>query len=187
MPKGGHILTGKQIILRKLRHSDAKSIHNHARHKDIARFTELPHPYRLKHAKDFIREAKKIKDSHSFGIELMDERGVIGVITLSKIDYGHKKARVGFWLSKEHHGRGIMSEALFLILDFAFNKLRLNRVACSVFEENIASNNLVQKFGFVREGTEREEEFRFGKYNHTIMYGLLKREWLAKRKGLMKS
>ncbi len=180
MPKREHILKGKQIILRKLRHSDAKSIHNHARHKDIARFTELPHPYRLKHAKDFIKEAKKTTDSHSFGIELKDEKGIIGIITLSKIDYKHKKARVGFWLSKEHHGRGIMSEALFLILDFAFNKLRLNRVSCSVFEENLASNNLVQKFGVVKEGTEREEEFRFGKYHHTIMYGLLRREWLAK-------
>lgn len=182
MPRRAHLLKGKRVILRRLKHTDAKHIHKHAKHKEIAKFTELPHPYRLKHAKDFIKDTNKRDNEYSFGIQPKESKEVIGIVTLSKIDSEHKKARIGFWLGKEYHGKGIMSEALPLALDFAFNKLKLNRVSCSVFKDNIASHKLVEKFGFKHEGISRQEEFRFGKYHDTYDYGLLREEWLKRRK-----
>ena len=94
-------LDGKRIVLRKLKISDANSIYENARDFEIAKYTTLPYPYNLKHAKDYIkinhRKFRK-KESYELGVELKETKKIIGMMSLMNIDYGNKNAEIGYWL-----------------------------------------------------------------------------------------
>jgi ribosomal-protein-alanine N-acetyltransferase len=90
-------IEGSKINLRKLTKSDAKDIYLNARDKEIARYTTLPHPYKLEHALDFIkktyRDIRK-KAAYELGIELKETGRIIGMMSLLKIDYINKMQRL---------------------------------------------------------------------------------------------
>lgn len=75
-----------------------------------------------------------------------------------------------------------MTEALEAILTFGFGELNLHRVEALVAVWNTASIKLLQHFDFIKEGVKREDYLVNGKYEDSISYALLKREWMQKNK-----
>jgi len=176
-------IKGKQINLRKLKKSDAFSIQRNAKDFEIARYTTIPHPYTLKNAEDFIKLTHlKInkKKAFEYGIELKETRGIIGMIGLMNIDYNNKNAEVGYWLGKKYWGKGIMKEAIKLIINFGFKKLMLVRIYARVMHPNIASAKLLEKSGFEYEGTMRKSTFRNGNWMDNLNYSILCNEFKTK-------
>ncbi len=173
-------LLGKQINLRWLKKSDAQSLYENARDKEISRYTTLPYPYGLKEARDFIE--KTIKNRHKknvyeLGIELKETNQIIGMIGLMKIDYKNKNAEIGYWLGKRYWRKGIIQEAVKLMLDFSFNRLKLVRIYAGVFHPNIPSAKLLEKCGFRYEGRLRKAIFSKNKWLDDLRYGILKEEF----------
>ncbi|MGB9598671.1 MAG: GNAT family N-acetyltransferase [Minisyncoccales bacterium] len=167
-----------------MKFSDARDIYFNIQDKEIAKNTlRIPWPYRLKDAKDFIKKSqnslKKRKD-FVFGIELRDKKRVIGVISLENIDFEHKHGELGYWLGKKYRGKGIMTEAGKLVLNFAFEKLKLHRVDAGVFSDNIASQKVLKKLGFKKEGIRRHWRFKFGRWKDDVMYSILENEFYKK-------
>ncbi len=109
-----------------------------------------------------------------FKIESGNE--VVGQIKLTRIRWFNRKAEISIAVKKNNQKKGIGTEALKIILDFAFNKMNLHRLEAEVIEFNEASIKLVEKFGFKREGQLREAKYSDGKYWDIIRYGLLKNE-----------
>jgi [ribosomal protein S5]-alanine N-acetyltransferase len=100
-----------------------------------------------------IEERKENGLGYSFGIYLHDTHELIGQIGLFKIERGPaQKGMVGYSLDKFHNGKGYMSEALPLIIEFAFNELKLHRIEAEVMPHNIGSIKLLIKAGFHKEG-----------------------------------
>lgn len=159
---------------------DAKSIAENANDYDIWYFTsEIPHPYSLKNAKEFIKrciknQKEKPRKTYNFGIFLKSEKKVVGMITLFKIDRTHKKAGIGYWIGKNYRKLRLMSEAEKTILDFAFKKLKLNKIKGEAMIENIGSNRLFRKFGFRKIGIEKEELIKKRKKKDAYSWELLK-------------
>jgi RimJ/RimL family protein N-acetyltransferase len=177
-------LEGKRVLLRPLKFNDAKDIFLNIQDKRIAENTvSIPWPYHLIDAKRFIQESKKLfrqRKEITFGIEFKKTQKVIGCIGLSKINFQHKNAEIGYWLSPNYWNRGIMTESGKLILRFAFLKLKLRRLYGAAFSNNIASQKVFKKLNFKKEGFHRFDYFRFGHWKDTISYGLLKEEFLKK-------
>jgi len=100
---------------------------------------------------------------------------------LSSIDEFQGTTTLGYWLGKEYWRQGIMSEALEKMLEFAFKRLKIRRIDVDVYTENEASNKLLEKFGFRKEGVriEAKRVKSNGKIYDTIVYGLL-RKWYNK-------
>ncbi|MBI5065892.1 GNAT family N-acetyltransferase [Candidatus Woesearchaeota archaeon] len=177
-------LIGTRIILRTLKNSDAHSIYENAKDKIVGKYTSLPRPYRLKHAVELIKnlhrspqKTKKEKTSYDLGIELKETNKIIGMVALFKIDKTSKNAELGFWLGKKHWNKGITSEAVKLILDFGFKKLKFKKIYAKVMHPNIASIKVLEKFHFKKEGTFRKHIFKNGKWLDDLMFGLLKSEY----------
>lgn len=173
-------IVGDKIILRTLRESDAVSIFEKANHKEIARYTTLPHPYRLKNAQDFIKITKKNqrqKKAYELGIELKETKEIIGMISLMDIDRQNKNGELGYWLGKKYWGRKIMKEAIRLILNFGFKRLKLVRVYARVVHLNITSTKLLEKAGFIYEGKLRKNHFRNKQWYDELRYSILKEEF----------
>lgn len=177
-------IEGEQINLRKLKKSDAYSIYQNANDKLIAKYTTLPHPYKLEIAYSFIRKThQKLNKKKAFelGIELKETKEIIGMVSLIKIDYDNKKAEIGYWLGKKYWGRKIMKEAIKLLLDFGFKKLKLVRIYARVMHPNTSSARLLEKAGFKYEGRMRKTTFKNGKWMDDLIYSILSSEFKSKK------
>ena len=87
----------------------------------------------------------------------------LGAGGLNDLDRENKKAEIGFWLLPENWGRGIMTEAVPLILNHAFNNLGLHRVEGFVETENENCIKALLKLKFKHEGTMKDCEVKNGK------------------------
>jgi ribosomal-protein-alanine N-acetyltransferase len=176
-------LRGQLITLRKLVSSDAASIRLNADDPQIARYMpRLPHPYSIYEARKWIvtthRLARQDK-AYNFGIEDQKSGRIVGMIGLRNINRQDKNAEVGYWVGRSYQGRRYATEALRLILGFAFGRLRLVRVYAVVHQQNIASFRLLEKSGFVREGIWRKASFINRRWRDVYSYGILKEEFAA--------
>ena len=179
-------LIGERIILRPLKISDAKDIYTNIQDRKIAENTlRIPWPYRLKDAINFIKNSQKSlkkRKGFIFGIELKEKKEVVGVISLENVDFEHRHAEVGYWLGKKYRGKGIMTEAGKLVLNFAFEKLKLHRVDAGVFSDNLISQKVLKKLGFKKEGVRRHWRLKFGRWKDDVLYSILENEYYKKVK-----
>ena len=124
-----------------------------------------------------IHEGFQAKSLFQWGIELTQERRLLGTCTLFHLDPGNAKAELGYGLGSAYWGKGYMQEALGALLDFAFGTLRLRRLEADVDPRNDNSLRILGKLGFQREGLLRERWNVAGEIQDTAFYGLLAKEW----------
>ena len=84
---------------------------------------------------------------------------------------------IGYCLDDTAWGQGFATEAAGAVLQWAFGTLDLNRVQSGADTRNRASERVLEKLGFVREGTLREDCIVNGEVSDDSVYGLLRREW----------
>ncbi|MBL7951414.1 MAG: GNAT family N-acetyltransferase [Flavobacteriales bacterium] len=87
----------------------------------------------------------------------------LGAIGISGIVKQHRRCDLGYWLLPEHWRKGVIREALPLIIDHAFETLGLHRITAEVETDNPASTKVLLHAGFVHEGTLRESEWKDGR------------------------
>lgn len=116
---------------------------------------------------------------YQWGIERQGR--IIGTCTLAGIDRGNRCAEIGFALAQELWGRGLIQCAVPAVIDFAFERLDLHRIGADVDPRNIASIRTLEKLGFQREGLLRECCIHLGEIQDAMLFGLLRREWRARR------
>jgi len=80
-------------------------------------------------------------------------------------------------IGKKYWNRGYATEAIRLILQFGFSDLNLYRIYAGVFEPNIASRKVLEKYGFRQEGYWREAIVKHHTRQNLIHYALLKPEY----------
>ena len=125
---------------------------------------------------DWFRNRFKDKMGIRWGIELKENPGIIGTIGFNNFTV-HHKANIGYDLQSAYWGKGYITEALNKVLDFGFTNLLLNRIEAEVLIGNVASERVLSKLGFQREGILREWMLWDGRYFDMIMYSLLKRDF----------
>ena len=178
-------LKTKRLILREINGKDIRDIQKNINNLDVSKWLlVVPYPYTLKDARWWVDQClkeykSKERKKYNFGIELKEERKIIGGIGLDKVDKFQGTASVGYWLGEDYWKQRYGSEALNEILKFAFNKLKLRRVGAGVFAGNPSSGKLLEKFGAKLEGTKRKGARckADGKIKDELIYGLLKEEW----------
>jgi ribosomal-protein-alanine N-acetyltransferase len=91
----------------------------------------------------------------------------------------HNRAEMGYGLFDDtYKQKGIMTEAAKLILDYGFEQMKLQRVEALIGKDNTASLSLVKKLGFTQEGILREHYFTNNTMEDSVVFGLLKQEYL---------
>src|SRR5207253_10354348 len=112
-------------------------------------------PTEPKQFSEFLKRSRRA-DCACFLICRVADRQVIGSINLSQIFLGgFRSAYLGYFLGARCARQGYMSEAIQLMLRFAFKSLKLHRVEANIQPSNSASAALIRKAGFVREGYSR--------------------------------
>ncbi|WP_433060615.1 GNAT family N-acetyltransferase [Dactylosporangium sp. CS-033363] len=107
----------------------------------------------------------------------------IGWCSLTRWNPGYRSAELGFCFAGAAWGHGYATEAARALLHWAFGTLDLNRVQAETDTRNAASARVLEKLGFVREGTLREDCVVNGEVSDSWVYGLLERDWSGANTG----
>jgi len=100
---------------------------------------------------------------------------LLGGVTLSNVRRGvAQSGSLGYWIGELHARRGYMTEALQLLLPYAFDHIGLHRIEAACLPHNAASRGLLTKLGFVEEGYARQYLRINGSWQDHVLYGLLK-------------
>ena len=137
-------------------------------------------------AKTFIREMESARagvpgDWFQFAIESKETGALIGDCGLRVDEDEPYRAEIGFTLAREYQGRGLASEAISRLLDYAFEVLGLHRVVAIADCRNAPSVALLERVGMRREGHFLENVWFKGGWADEYLYAILKDEWLQKR------
>ena len=174
-----------RLILRDLEEKDIDSLPALINDLNVSQYLAVvPFPYEEKDAKWFVNHckenaAKEPREGYELGIELQSTGELVGCVSIGHVNAWDGKATLGYWLGKKFWRNKIMYEATQAILEFAFNKLGLQRIDVTAAVENDASNGLIKKLGFTFEGTAKRyhRAKSTGEYHDTNLYGLLKEDW----------
>jgi RimJ/RimL family protein N-acetyltransferase len=124
---------------------------------------------------------RTVADGCLFAIRALDGDALIGFIGLFELFMNHGDAHVAIALGERSAwNQGYGTDAMRVILRYAFNELNLRRVSLGVFEYNSRAIRSYEKAGYVHEGRMREAIHRDGKHWDFLFMGILREEWLAK-------
>lgn len=175
-------LVGPKLVLRPLQRQDEKQW---SEIREVSRsFLEQWEPKWPSDATSpaaFRRRMKRFsaewRDGTTYSFLIFDRAdGVLyGGITLSNVRRGVAQAgSVGYWIGAPYARRGFMSEALQLLLNFAFDTLGLHRVEAACLPSNGPSRGLLEKSGFVQEGVARKYLRINGAWQDHVCYAILR-------------
>ena len=98
---------------------------------------------------------------------------MIGIIGHYRIRWEHFRSEIGYMLLPEHQGKGIITEAIQLLVDYGFNEMNMHSLEAIIDPKNTASARVLEKNNFVKEAHFKENEFYDGKFLDAVVYSLL--------------
>ena len=122
----------------------------------------------------------QVANNNGFQTAIRADEKVIGVVGMHKIDWGNRSTSLGYWVSENAQGKGIMTKACAAYLAHAFSELDLHRVEIRCATENSRSRAIAERLGFSSEGIIRDAEWVNGGFVSHVVYGLLSDEWTNK-------
>lgn len=164
----------RDYVIRDWSKEDAPSLVRYANNRKIwiNLRDAFPHPYTLGDAEAFLSRATQNVPRTLFAIATDTE--AIGSIALTPAQDVHGfTAELGYWLAEPFWGKGIMTEAVKALSEYAFKELGLHRIFAEPYTNNSASARVLDKAGFVLEGILKENAFKDGRFQDQFLYARL--------------
>jgi RimJ/RimL family protein N-acetyltransferase len=170
-------IVGARVKLRLLERSDLARSIKWLNDPEIMKLLGRRHPMSMAEEEKWYEDYLKAGKSRIFAIE--DENGEhVGNIGLHNIDKENRRASLGIVIGeRERWGRGYGSAALMVALKYAFRELGLHKVSLRVFQTNKRAIKSYSRCGFKKEGVEREQVFKDGKFHDLFVMSILDREY----------
>jgi len=153
---------------------DVDILVQYANNKKIAdRLTDaFPYPYRMD---DGIRFIEKISLDHPQRVfAIMADGELVGSIGIfPKEDVHRRNAEIGYWLAEPFWGKGIVVEAIKLIVEYGRRNFDIKRIYAVPFSTNIASQRVLEKAGFKLEAKLEKALYKNGEYLDELIYSIL--------------
>jgi RimJ/RimL family protein N-acetyltransferase len=168
-----------RVYLRALEYDDYKATHKwHSDSEIVQGYGAIKHFVSTENEKKWIEHMIFSKDKVAAGICLKETNELIGLVFLTEIDLFNKTGHCPTFIGeKKYWGEGYATEARILILKYAFYDRGLQRVFAIINEDNIASQKMVEKCGYQKEGLMRKSAFKDGQFVNQYMYAILKEEF----------
>jgi RimJ/RimL family protein N-acetyltransferase len=184
MPLPTPTLPTARLLLRPFAQADAQALFALQSNARVLRYWDAPPWKERARAERFIASCAQMAQEGTgarLAIERAADRAFIGWCCLVQWNPDHRSARMGYCLDEPAWGQGFATEAAAALLHWAFDSLDLNRVQAETDTRNTASSRVLEKLGFVREGMLREDCIVNGEVSDSWVYGLLRRDWQARR------
>jgi len=165
----------KTCSVRSWEWRDREAIVRHANNRNVSinLRDRFPYPYTLSDARLWLDMVVGQKPETNFAIALGGE-AIGGIGFTLQHDVAHRSAEIGYWLGEEFWGRGIATDALVAVTDYAFAGHDLCRLYAHVFEWNLGSARVLEKAGYSFEGCLRKSVTKDGKTIDQLMYAAIR-------------
>ncbi len=175
------IFKNNRIYIREVKISESKIITKWKKDPLVKKMALSPDmKISLRNQRDDIKRALKSKSDLYSIIVIKKTDKPIGYIRINWFGYAHRLAWLRFALGEERD-KGYAKEALICFLNFLFKK-GAHRVDAEVYEFNKVSYYLLKSLGFKKEGVRRKAYFDGRNFVDVLMFGLLKKDFIKKRK-----
>ncbi|WP_436931315.1 GNAT family N-acetyltransferase [Halosimplex halobium] len=172
---GPIFIAGETVDLRTIEEEDTEFLREGSHHPQVRRYAGPDAPVGGDDYESRLFDRMGVPDAVELLICDGDER--VGDVSLAPIDDRRGWANLGYWVHPDRQGEGYATEAARLVVDHGFAELRLHRISATVHAGNEASKRVVEKLGFVHEGTKRDDDFVDGEYADRDVYAVLREEW----------
>lgn len=165
----------KNFKLRPWSLDDLSHLVQYANNFNIAKnlTNQFPHPYTEQDGRNFIKMATSSDPLRIFAIEV-DGHAAGGIGVHPQADIHVKCAEMGYWLAEPFWGRGIMSEAVREMVQYAFDHFDIIRLYARPFSSNSASQRVLEKAGFELEARLKKSIFKNGEILDELIYSILR-------------
>jgi ribosomal-protein-alanine N-acetyltransferase len=168
---------GKRICLRFLEAADSEELLALNRASRSFHRGLVSPPVRSDQFEALLERCRR-PDMVCFLICRVDDGAIVGSVNLSQIFRGgFQSAYLGYHVGAKFARQGYMSEALWLVLKYSFEKLRLHRLEANIQPSNSASIALVKHAGFVREGFSRRYLKICGRWRDHERWAIIAEDW----------
>jgi RimJ/RimL family protein N-acetyltransferase len=170
----------RRLRLRPFTAEDADALFTLHSSAYVLRYWDSPPWSERARAQRFIAACKHMADEGTgarLAMDRLSDGAFIGWCSLTRWNPEYRSASLGYCLDDAAWGHGYATEAARGLLLWAFDTLDLNRVQAETDTRNVASARVLEKIGFVREGTLREDCVVNGEVSDSWVFGLIRREW----------
>ena len=173
-------LETERLILRKMTLDDAEAVFAYASDPEVTRYVIWDTHRAIEDSKRFLHtvvERYENAEAADWGIVYKGNGRFIGGCGIVQWNSDHARAEMGYVLSREHWGRGLIPEAVRAMITFGFERMSLNRIEARCMTENVASARVMEKARMIYEGTFQQREYIKGAYRDIKLYAILKSEY----------
>lgn len=170
------ILETNRLILRQISKADANEIFILRSDTRVMQYILRPI---AKTSEDALQLIQIITDTETNGngitwaITLRESLQLIGTIGFWQLKKEHYRAEIGYLLSPDFQRKGIMQEALSVVINYGLEVIKLHTIEANVDPGNASSISLLERNKFVKEGYFKENYFFEGKFFDTVVYSML--------------
>jgi ribosomal-protein-alanine N-acetyltransferase len=178
------MLRTARLVLRPIGVADAPDVFAYCSDPAVTRFVSWPTHRSIEDAMDFVR--RKVREAEAgpvldWGISEGEESSIVGWIGIGDVSDEHLSGELGYVLARKCWGRGLMTEAVRMVIDAAFRHTPLNRIDARCMVANRASARVLEKSGMRFEGVLREVNYFKGTFVDLQSWAVLRRDWLEAR------
>lgn len=178
-------LQTERLLLRRIELSDAPALYKLRADDHVIKYLDRAKPESINEIYSLIKtiqdETNK-NNSVNWAITIKGDTRLIGTIGFWRLQKEHFRAETGYMLFPEFEGKGLMHEALSIVLQYGFMKMNLHSIEANCNPENNRSIKLLEKHNFIREGFFKENYYYNGKFLDSSIYSLLSSDFSYQNK-----
>ena len=145
------ILATQRLTLRQLSLDDKQAIFNLRSDSEINKYLDRPPCNSVEDAENFINKINENINKNMalyWAITLSGQNNLVGTICLFGFSDENESCEIGYELTPNYQGRGIMKEAVKKVVDYAFNTIGVQKIEASLHKDNQRSINLLERVLF---------------------------------------
>ena len=168
-------ISGEKIVLREFRDTDLEAMHSWVNDEEVTRYLSMSvFPRTFEDSRKFLENqlSRRSEEYVNFVIALKDDENkkYIGTVGLRNIDYINRNCELAITIGvRDKQNSGCGTEAVKLIVQYAFNSLNMHKVYLSVLNVNDKAKRVYEKCGFVKSAEFKDHIFKNGNY-YDLLY-----------------
>ena len=168
---GPRYLRGEKVDLHVIEEADLEFLHGVVNDPRVWPSLQQSEPLTMEDEREFYENV--VNADGETHLLICHERTPVGIVGLNDVDPTWGVAEIGYYVEPDSHGHGYATEAVGLLVDYAFDQRRLDKLKANAIATNEGSQRVLEKNGFVEEGRFREHAFVDGERVDVVRYGLL--------------
>lgn len=179
------LIVTNRLLLRKLTLDDVDDMFNFTSNPEVTTHLHWDAHTDKKQDSDFIasiiERIEKTQSEFTYGIELVAENKLIGVVKIANVCLHNKRGEFTSILNPDYQGAGYMAEAWQGLLKFCFEVVELNRIQSYVTEDNIASQKKDIRAGMTYEGRLKQYWIMKGVVKDALVYAITREMYIENK------